>query len=151
MIMMLKKKRRYRKSYINRAQVSMEYLIVMGFVFAMIIPLTIIFLQQSNSLDKNVAISTASKINKEIIDVCEEIYYKGPPTKTTIKIYFPNRIESINISSYEINMVITGENGRTHNINYPSEVNLSGTLKTFKGVHNIEIESMGEYVSITEK
>jgi uncharacterized protein (UPF0333 family) len=135
----------------KQGQVAMEYLIIMGFIFFMIIPLTIIFLQQSDSLSMDVAISTASKINKEIIDKSEEIYYKGPPSKTTISAYFPDRIENITISSYEISMIVTGQKGRTHDINYPSEINLTGSLKTFKGVHNIEIESKGDYILITDK
>lgn len=131
-------------------QVSMEYLIVMGFVFAMLVPLTIIYMQQSEGLEETVAISTASKISKEIIDTAEEMYYKGPPSKTTIKVTFPKRITHANIYSKEITFNVTGDK-RSNLIAYPSEVNLSGSLKIFSGVHNIEIESKGDYVLIVDK
>ncbi|PLW80786.1 hypothetical protein C0585_00780 [Candidatus Woesearchaeota archaeon] len=122
----------------------------MGFIFAMLIPLLVIFIQQSDGLEESVALSTASKISKEIIDVSESIYYKGPPSKTTIKVYFPKRIESVNISHNDINMVLTGYKGSTHLISYPSYVNISGTIKSFSGTHNIEIQAMEGYVSITD-
>ncbi|MBR9676288.1 hypothetical protein GOV05_04735 [Candidatus Woesearchaeota archaeon] len=135
---------------IKRGQVSVEYLLVMGFIFAMIIPLTIIFLQQTENLNVNIALTTSSKVLKEIIDTSEQIYYKGAPSKTTIKVYFPERVKSVTISSREMSMLIQGYKQATHTVVYPSNVNISGSLDAFKGVHLIEIKSMGNYVLINE-
>lgn len=123
----------------------------MGFIFMMIIPLVVIFMQENDNMEKEIAISSAAKISKELIDAAEEIYYKGPPSKTTIKVNFPKRITNITISSKEISMKIMASKGIINEISYPSEINLSGTLEIFSGLHIIEIESKGEYVSIGEK
>ncbi len=121
--MIFDKKRHLSKSK-TKGQVSMEYLIVMGFIFMMIIPLVVIFMQENDNMERDIAIASASKISKELIDAAEEIYYKGPPSKTTIKVNFPKRIINVTISPTEISMKITGSKGTINNINYPSEINL---------------------------
>lgn len=116
----------------------------------MIIPLTMIFLRENDANTTNIAISSASKISNQIIDTSEIIFYKGKPSKTTIKAHFPDKISDIIISSNEIIFYIEGYKDRVHQVVFPSTINLTGNLSTFSGIHNIEIKSEGDRVSIKD-
>ena len=63
----------------KEGQISVEYLVIIGFVTVITIPLIIIyytFTQQSND---EITSSQISQISKKIVDAAESVYYEGSP------------------------------------------------------------------------
>ena len=87
-------------SYIDqenkRGQVSVEYIMVVGFAFLMIIPLIVVFYSSSNDLNDQITSSQADKIANEIVAAADQVYFQGPPTMKTIKIFFPGKYKGDN-------------------------------------------------------
>jgi hypothetical protein len=132
----------------KRGQVSIEFITVFGFIFLMMIPLIIIFFDQSGNVQDAIAENHIRNIEIKITDKAETVYYSGEPSKATFKAYFPERIESISINSRRILFGYRRWKGDISTIEYTSLVNISGSLSTNPGIHYIEIEAMGEGVSI---
>lgn len=134
----------------KQAQISMEYLIIMGFVFLMLTPILYIYAEQSQSLSNQVEINQLYKISRKLADKSEEIYYLGYPSKATIKFYMPDKVTNFSIQQNTMIFTILKDTGGTSQIMYLSPVNISGEIKIFQGVHYIEIKAEEGYVRINE-
>lgn len=132
----------------KKAQISIEYLSILGFVIIIIIFLGILSQVYSRQIEDQIIINQVDKLAKEIVDSAESVYYFGEPTKTTIKAYIPNKVEQIDITSEGISFKVRRQDGIT-DIAYASPVNISGTLSNAPGIRYIQIEAREGYVWIS--
>lgn len=133
----------------KHAQVAMEYLIIIGFVAIITLPLVIIFQTHSKETTAEIASGQVYQISKRIADGAETVYYLGEPSKLTIKTYFPEGINSVSIGNNEIVFKIKTGNGDDEVVVY-TPINVTGNLSTSQGVHYICIESRGGYVWVSD-
>jgi len=131
-----------------KSQVSVEYMLVMGFAALMTVPLLLIYYTYSSDSSESVATSQALQIARRIVDASESVYYLGSPSQTTLKLNFPDRISSINLSNKELVFKIKTRNGIT-DIVQVSAVNMSGSLPTSQGVHIVTVTAQDNNVQIT--
>jgi len=132
----------------KRGQVSVEFITIFGIIFLMIIPLIIIFFDQTGAVQDAIAQNHLRNIAVKITDKAETIYYLGQPSKTTLKVYLPNRIEKVNITGRTVIFRYKSDNNNLLDIVSVSQVNISGNISNKPGVHYIEIESLGGEVFI---
>ena len=66
-----------------KSQVSVEYMIIMGFATLMTIPLLLIYYTYTSDSSDSVATSQALQIARNIVDSSESVYYLGKPSQTT--------------------------------------------------------------------
>ncbi len=131
-----------------KSQVSVEYMLVMGFATLMTLPLLLIYYTYTSDSSDTVATSQALQVSRRIVDASESVHYLGKPSQTTLKLNFPDRIDSINLSSKELVFKIKTKNGVT-DIVQVSAVNMSGSLPTSQGIHILTIKADDGYVQIT--
>src|SRR3989338_2261587 len=96
-----------------KSQISMEYMLVMGFAALMTVPLLLIYYTYSADSADSVAISQSMQIARKIVDSSESVYYLGKPSQTTLKVNFPDRIQSTNLSNKEVVFKIKIQSGVT--------------------------------------
>lgn len=132
----------------KNAQVSVEYMMVMGFAALMTVPLLLIYYTYSSDSSDSVAASQAIQIARSIVDSSESVYYLGKPSQTTLKLNFPDRISSANLSNREVVFKISTRNGITDIVEV-SSVNISGTLPKTQGIHIITLKADNGYVQLT--
>ncbi|MFC1753265.1 hypothetical protein ACFL96_07715 [Thermoproteota archaeon] len=133
----------------RRAQLSMEYLTIVGFVAAIIIPMTLIYLTYSDQTEDHIISNQVSNIANKLGDTAESVYYLGEPSKTKLRMYFPDHIDNITISGYEIVFYVRTKHG-VDEVVVSMPVNVSGTVGSTSGIHNVIIEAKGTYVKITD-
>ena len=131
-----------------RSQVSVEYMLVMGFAALLTIPLLLIYYTYSADSTDAVATGQALQISRKIIDASESVYYLGKPSQTTLKLNFPDGIQSTNVSGKEVVFKVKTQAGITEVVQV-SPVNMSGTLPTSAGIHVVTIKAEEGYVQIT--
>jgi len=132
----------------QKSQVSVEYMLIMGFAALMTIPLVMIYYTYSSDSSDSVAASQAMQIARKIVDSSESVYYLGKPSQTTLKLNFPDKIHSTNLSSKEVLFKMKTKNGVTDIVQI-SSVNMSGNLPISHGVHILTIKAEDGYVQIT--
>lgn len=132
----------------SNAQVSVEYMFIMGFAALMTIPLLLIYYTYTSDSSDTVATSQAMQVARKIVDASESVYYLGKPSQTTLKLNFPDSIDSISLSSREVLFKVKTRNGVTDVVQI-SSVNISGTLPKSQGIHIITIRAEEGYVQIT--
>ena len=131
----------------SKAQISLEFLLVVGFAFLMTIPLIIIFYQQSETLDTEITSSQIDKVASEIRDAADEVYYLGTPSKKTVTIYMPEGVQSITLTGNKIVFVVDSPSGDYELVKW-SSANLTGSVQTHRGIHHVSVEAFDTYVDI---
>ena len=130
-----------------KSQVSVEYMMVMGFAALITLPLLLIYYTYSADSTEFVATSQAMQIARKIVDSSESVYYLGKPSQTTLKLYFPDGIKSTNLSSREVVFKVKIRQGIAEIVQV-SSVNMSGSLPTAQGIHVITLKAQDGYVQI---
>lgn len=123
--------------FFKKSQIAIEYLIIMAFILFITIPSVIIYTRQSETIKEEVIMSQAFSAIQKIADSSESIFYLGPPSKETIKVYFPEQIDNATITNYEI-VVYVGRKS----IYTASKIPLNGTILVTPGIHEIEITAV---------
>lgn len=131
-----------------KSQVSVEYMLVMGFAALMTVPLLMIYYTYSADTADSVAISQSMQIARKVVDASESVYYLGKPSQTTLKFNFPDRIQSTSLSNREVVIKVKTQAGVT-DIVQVSAVNITGTLPTSQGIHVLTIKADDGFVQIT--
>lgn len=124
----------------SKAQVSMEFLLVVGFAFLMTVPLIIIFYQQSQSINTEVSASQVDKVASEIRDAADEVYYMGSPSKKTITVFMPEGVKGVDVGGNRILFLIDSPNGDYDIVKWTA-TNLTGSLMNYSGIHHVSAES----------
>jgi uncharacterized protein (UPF0333 family) len=132
----------------RKGQVSMEYMILVGFLVVVTIPLILVYNTQYKGTSQQIISNQADQLGQKIVDTAESIYYLGQPSKTMIKVYMPQQIENITISNDEIVFRVRVSKGVDEIVKL-SSVPINGTLIPSAGMHYITIQSVGSYVNIS--
>lgn len=133
-----------------KSQVSVEYMLIMGFSALMTLPLLLIYYTYSSESGDTVATSQALQIARRIVDASESVYYLGKPSQTTLKLNFPDKIKKIRLENYELIINVSTKTGIAEIVQV-SSVNISGDLPTSQGIHIITIKAEEGYVQVTSK
>ena len=131
-----------------KAQVSVEYIFIIGFVTIITIPLLVIYYSYSAQSKDIVATTQAMQIARKIVDSAESVYYLGTPSQTTLKLNFPDGILSTNLSNRELVFKISTTSGVTDIVEV-SSVNISGNLPLTEGIHVVTVKAEDGYVQLT--
>ena len=135
----------------RRAQMSMEYLAVVGLSLLMIIPMVVLYYRESASLQSDVAASQLEKIGLSLIDAAEEVYYLGPPSQKALVVTFPRGVSSVVVDPELLTftyMTPDGESVLSFSSSLP--LNMSGSLRAFPGPHHILVSANGSFVQLRE-
>lgn len=131
-----------------KSQISVEYMLIMGFAALITIPLLLIYYTYSSDSVDSVSTSQSLQIARKIVDSAESVYYLGKPSQTTLKLNFPDNIYSTNLSNKEVVFKVKIKNGVTDVVQI-SSVNMSGSLPKTQGIHIITIKADDGFVQIT--
>jgi hypothetical protein len=129
----------------GKAQISIEYMSIMGFVLVIILFLIILSQVYSRRIEDQITINQIDRLVKELIDSAESVYYFGEPTQTTVKAYMPEKVERINVTQEGISFLVRTQYGVT-DIAYSSSVILNGSISKEAGMKNIRLEAREGYV-----
>ena len=133
------------------AQISVEYMVIIGFVTVITIPLIIIYYTFTQESNEEIASSQISQISKKIVDAAESVYYIGEPSQTTLRINVPDGVVSANLSSGK-EVVFRVRSGRGEaDIVQTTSVNISGSLPIRKGTYVVTVKAMPDYVNASYK
>ncbi len=131
----------------KEAQISVEYLVIIGFVTIITIPLIIIYYTFTQESNEEIASTQISQIAKKIVDAAESVYYLGEPSQTTLRVNIPNNVLLANLSNYEVVFKVKTRSGVV-DVVQSSDVNITGSLPTNKSTYLITIKAESNYVNI---
>jgi len=131
----------------KRGQISLEYMAIVGLTTLIAISLLAISTYYSNQVRETIDSSQIDAIGKQIVDTAESVYYFGPPSKTTLKVFIPKSVYSANISAGQVIFNVRSNHGSSEYF-YLSSVPLMGNISSSYGFHYVSVESKEGYVLI---
>lgn len=131
-------------------QVSVEYMILVGFLVVITIPLILVYNSQYKGTNQQITSNQADQLAQKIVDTAESIYYLGEPSKTTIKVYMPNYVQNITLGNGELVFYMDIAGGKDEVVKV-SDVPINGTIDHASGIKYITMQSVGSYVNITSR
>ncbi|MEK6876404.1 MAG: hypothetical protein AABX63_03265 [Nanoarchaeota archaeon] len=135
----------------KEAQISVEYMVIIGFVTIITIPLIIIYYTFTQESNEEITSSQISQISKKIVDAAESVYFIGEPSQTTMRVNIPDNVLLANLSSgKEVVFRIRSGTGES-DIVQTTSVNISGSLPINKGTYLVTIKAMPNYVNASYK
>lgn len=79
----------------KKAQISVEYVLVIGFIIvALTIAVSLAFFY-SSSAKYQIRLNQIDKVGKKIAETADSVYYLGYPSKATIDLIMPEQVEEI--------------------------------------------------------
>jgi len=133
-----------------KAQISIEYLIVVGFVTFVIIGVLGIAIIYSGSVKDKIKFNQLTSFANKLISSSESVFYRGEPSKATISAYLPEGVESIEIYPNDILIKIRTSSGKNR-ISFSSDVSLSGEITSSPGLKKIIITAQENNVLISQE
>ena len=82
----------------RKAQVSMEYLMMVGVAFIILVPMMYIFYDYTTSTQEDVSLAKLQAIGENIVNTAEEVYFLGPPSRMTIHYTMPSNVYGMEVS-----------------------------------------------------
>lgn len=131
----------------RNAQVAIEYMIILGFILALMIPLILLFTSQKADTALQVRSAQLRAVGEKIVDQAESVYYLGEPSKVRFKINLPQQVDGVTITNKALIFQLNTEFG-TSDIVIPSTVNMTGMIPITSGVHYLTAENRGGYVAL---
>ncbi len=130
-----------------RAQVAMEYIIIVAFTLVVLVPFAI-YLEDvaSNFVDDN-SLTIASNSVEKLGETVDWVYAQGEPAKLKVMILVPKNVEEVSFIGKTINWKVRTRSG-VSDIYYNTVASLSGSLPTAQGYYYILIQAIEDGVVI---
>lgn len=128
----------------KRGQISVEYLIIAGFiVFLVITIIGFAFFYTSGTSDA-IKINQVSNFANKITSNAEAVFYAGEPSRVTITAYLPDGVQNIAIQENNLFVIDVQTTSGVSKIGFKSDVPLTiaaspNDLKKDAGVKSIQI------------
>jgi uncharacterized protein (UPF0333 family) len=133
----------------KEAQISVEYMMLIGFVTVITIPLIIIYFTFTQESGDEITSIQVQQVAKKVVDAAESVYYLGEPSQTTLRVNIPDNIVLANLSSgYEVVFKMKTRVGEV-DIVQGSSVNITGSLPTNKSTYLITVKAKSNYVNVS--
>lgn len=133
-----------------RGQSAIEYLIIVGFGLSVLAVLIVVYYEYDSSGKREIAATQIDHLGKKLVDSAEEVYYLGPPTRTTIKAYMPESVVLVSVAGNELNFVLRSGSGFT-DMDFVSGVTITGALSASQGIKYIQVIAQDGRVCIVER
>lgn len=133
----------------KEAQISVEYMVIIGFATIITIPLIIIYYTFTQQSNEEITSSQISQIVKKIVDAAESVYYIGEPSQTTLRVNIPDGIVLANLSSGKEVVFRVRSGAGEADIVQTTSVNITGNLPTRQGNYLVTVKAMPNYVNVS--
>ena len=120
----------------------------MGFVTFAVMSVLVLAYFYSDNIKDQIKLNQVESFAAQLINSAESVYFAGEPSETTVSLYLPEGVKSIEIISN--NLIITtstssGENKRA----FTSRVPLEGAISQGEGMKKLVIKAEVDHVSIS--
>jgi uncharacterized protein (UPF0333 family) len=133
----------------KEAQISVEYMFIIGFVTVVVVPLIVIYHTFTQESSEEISSSQIIQVAKKVVDAAESVYYLGEPSQTTLKVSIPDNIVSVNLSAgYEVVFKMKTKSGKS-DIVQNSKVNITGSLPVNEGIYTVTVRAVSDHVEVS--
>lgn len=131
-----------------RAQVALEYLIIISFALMILVPYVLYLQNVSKDLSEDNNLSIASNMVQKIGQAADWVHSQGNPARISILIQVPRNVEEISFQGKKMVWKVRTSAGVSE-LEYISSANLTGSLPIAPGYYDVLIQATEEGVNIS--
>ena len=131
-----------------KAQVSIEYLIIVSVAIMILLPLIIYVNEMIRNYNEETKISLAKNAVKKLGESADWVYSQGEPAKMETEVYFPEGIAQTSLENNTILLRMKVLSG-TSDVYYSTISPLNGSIPSIPGYYTISLVSYQNYVNIS--
>ncbi|MEN9626753.1 MAG: hypothetical protein RL557_1081 [archaeon] len=132
----------------KKSQISIEYLVLFAFLSFVLISILSVAFFYSAAIKDRLKMTQVNNFANKIISTAETVFYYGSPSQATIRVYVPDGVNDILLSSE--GMIITTQlNSGVSKMLFSSDTVLEGNMSATAGVHYVVIAAREDRVVIT--
>lgn len=141
---------------LKRGQISIEYLMITGFVIFLVISILGIALLYTASVKDELKFNQLERFAIKVISNAERVFFEGEPSQVTINAFLPSGVQSIYVdeSNGEYTLVFNLSSGSGESvIGFSSDVPVSLVspgISTSEGLKRLEIKAIATEVTIEQ-
>lgn len=120
----------------KRGQVSLEYVLILGMLFIILIPF---FYYSMEGSITNVKMYKADDAVNTLAGAADAVYGLGPGTKKIVRIELPGGVESTLVNNHEITLKLRISGG-VSDVFATTKPEVTGTFPSSKGYHTLKVE-----------
>lgn len=124
-------------------QISIEYLVVIGFVTLLIIVLLGIAFFYTNGVQDQIKERQLEDFVNKVVSSADAVAFAGSPSKVTINAFLPEGITDISINEKDI-VFTFGLSSGTNVRSFDSDVSLSGSISAASGTKTIQLTAQDD-------
>jgi len=131
----------------SKGQVGTEFLIIVGFVIVVLVPITLMYIQYSSQNSDVVTASKAEHITNEIAAAANSVFAYGEGSQTKLTLDFPSNIKSIVFNGKEVIFTVINSQNQEQEIVQLSDVDLQGEIYIMPGRKDIFVKTVYNYTT----
>ncbi|MDI6806438.1 MAG: hypothetical protein QMD14_01325 [Candidatus Aenigmarchaeota archaeon] len=134
---------------LKKAQIALEYIIVVAFAIGVLTPILLYVNQSLNEYREGNNLILAKNSVTKIGQIADWVFSQGPPAKMEIEVYIPQGIEEIRIEEKVILFRIKTSAGIS-DVYYLTLSNVSGSISPIPGYTKVKIEAFETNVTVSD-
>ena len=117
----------------DRAQASVEFLMVLGLGMVILLPATLLFYQYSQNSNEELKFGQITRLGNDIANQAEKVYYYSDPSKIEIEGIMPSDVYNLTLQTdwpNKVNIITfwIRSGGKNQSFPFLSRVNINGTF-----------------------
>ncbi len=132
----------------KKGQISVEYMIVVGFIVFFVLLVLGAALLYSSQINDSIQSRQIEQFAVKLISSAESVKYAGEPSRSTISVYLPSNVREIQIIGKEMIVDFITSSG-LNRVSYLSKVVMAGEISQVSGIKKIRIVALSDSVNIT--
>lgn len=133
----------------KKAQVGIEYMIIIGFLTFAITAVLVFAIFYSDKIKDRVRLNQVENFAIQLLNSAESVFFAGEPSKTTVSLYLPDGVEDINI--IQDYLVITTRTSSGDNVReFKSRVPINGSISAGEGIKKLTLEAKEDHLEIRQ-
>ncbi len=116
----------------RKGQAAMEYLLIVGLAFVILTPMLYMFYDYTTTLRRDVNLAKVYKIGGTMVNTAEQMYYLGPPSKTTLRFNMPDGVANLTVRGARRDVLVFhfGDPANYEEIVIPGNIPMVSLLNT---------------------
>jgi hypothetical protein len=131
-----------------KAQVGLEYMLIMGISLALLVPLFILVNTYTSTTKTDLNISNLEDSLDNLAEASDLVYSQGPPAKITVEVYIPEGVLYTNVTDHMF-VVRLRFKGESTDVVTRTSAPVSGSLPTAQGSYKISLNAEKGFVNVT--
>jgi hypothetical protein len=132
----------------KRAQVGIEYMILIGFITFAILSILTFSIIYSGQLKDEIRLNQVENFAIQLINSAESVFFAGAPSKTTIRLYLPDGVDLIEMDSTDYIIISTTTSSGINKASYKSKVPIiiDDMIPLGEGTRSLELEAQSDNI-----